>query len=46
MPKYNYRCEECNKEYVEIRTSDQPQWYTKCNDCNQDFVFISEEPNS
>jgi len=46
MPKYNYKCLVCNRDYYEIRLSEQPQWYTKCSDCNQEFTFISEEPSS
>lgn len=34
MPSYDYKCEECNYLYNEVRDSLDPQWITKCPICS------------
>jgi hypothetical protein len=42
MPKYDYVCPVCKKEYSEVRLPIQQQHVTKCSDCNVDFSLIGE----
>jgi putative FmdB family regulatory protein len=37
MPRYEYRCDDCNRDYTEIRDVEHPQTYTHC-ECGKEFV--------
>lgn len=41
MPRYTYKCEPCNFEYVEIRDADQEQIF-KQHGCGTDYVEVTE----
>ena len=41
MPRYVYKCEPCNFEYVEIRSTDQEQIF-KQHICGTDYVEVTE----
>lgn len=42
--KYNYKCSLCSHEYLEMRASDEPQFFVKCNSCKEgDYVEESVE---
>lgn len=38
MPKYLYKCESCEKDYVEIRDINDSQFITKCDVCGSNFI--------
>lgn len=41
MPRYTYKCEPCNFEYVEIRDTDQPQIFTH-HGCGEQYLEVAE----
>jgi putative FmdB family regulatory protein len=40
MPRYEYKCEACNREYIEQRSVEDPQFFTEC-ECGGTFVIPS-----
>lgn len=42
MPKYKYKCETCNYDYVEIRDIDHPQTFTN-HSCGEEYILIGQE---
>ena len=42
MPTYKYKCNGCNKDYIEHRDISDPQWETNCDLCTGQFVEVTE----
>jgi predicted nucleic acid-binding Zn ribbon protein len=30
MPQYDYKCDVCSHEYIEVRDAEHPQWKVGC----------------
>ena len=42
MPTYKYKCNGCNRDYIEHRDVTHPQTFTHCNECNIEFTEVTE----
>ncbi|CAB4173880.1 hypothetical protein UFOVP965_9 [uncultured Caudovirales phage] len=39
MPRYEYKCDTCNRDYLEQRTAEEPHYVTDC-ECGGKFVLV------
>lgn len=40
MPRYEYKCDKCTRDYIEQRQEEEPQFFTDC-DCGGKFVLAN-----
>ena len=45
MPKYTYNCGSCGREYIEVRSSEEPLYFSTCP-CGTEYTLVSEEPEA
>lgn len=38
MPRYEYKCDSCGRDYVEQRTAEEPQYFVDCH-CGGKFII-------
>ena len=39
MPRYEYKCDTCSRDYIEQRTEEEPQYVTDC-ECSGKFIAV------
>lgn len=39
--RYEYKCADCKKDYVEQRHLDEPQFFTHCQQCRGIFELVN-----
>jgi hypothetical protein len=42
MPKYTYKCDACQKDYIEYRDIEDSQFFIKCHVCSGNYVEVTE----
>jgi predicted nucleic acid-binding Zn ribbon protein len=42
MPTYKYKCNGCNKDYIEHREVTHPQTFTHCDQCETEYTEVTE----
>jgi hypothetical protein len=42
MPRYEYLCNQCNREYIEVKEANQPQFFIDCGRCSNGKLIPKE----